>query len=101
MKTDFMTEYTESFAVSKETQDKLEIYKLLKWNASFFLGAWNSNINTCLAGTIIRYGKMFHVSFDKGLSLDLLKRKLHKEEFKVRLSFRKAKNLPAYVIVNF
>ena len=93
-------EYYHSFSVSQP--DKLELYKFLRWDASYFLNKWHNVAGTKLAGTIQRYMQIYHVQFCKGCSYDKIRIALAANpETKLALSFRKAAGLPAYVLVDF
>lgn len=91
----FIHEYFANFNISSQNMDKITHYKLLKWDASFFLQQWNKNIGTYAAGTIRRYNEMFHVQFCN-CSISKLRAN---PNAKLMLSFRKAEGMPAFVMV--
>lgn len=93
-------EYYHSFTIADPKY--LDQYKLLKWDASYFLNNWHNMAGTKLAGTIQRYMHIYHVQFCKGCSYDKIRIALAANpETKLALSFRKAAGLPAYVLVDF
>ncbi len=98
----FLHSYYNSFQMPEQFFSRLQHYKRLKWDASYFLYCWDYNIGTKLAGTIQRYMQLYHVQFCKGCSLQKIKNAVAANpETKVTLSFRKAQGLPAYVLVDF
>lgn len=98
----FRESYTHSFAIPDYLTTDLSIYKRLNWSAAYFMDQWSSNIGTYAAGTIRRYNHIFHVQFCSGCSIGAIIQKLESNpNLQLALSFRKADNLPAYVIVDF
>jgi hypothetical protein len=98
----FREAYHTQFSIPTYLQSSLTLYKYLKWDAAYFLNQWNRNIDTYAAGTIRRYNELFHVQFSSGISLGKIKQMLEEgNSFQLALSFRKCKQMPAYVIVDF
>lgn len=98
----FRDAYHTQFSIPEYLQQYLTSYKMLKWDAAYFLNQWNRNIDTYAAGTIRRYNELYHVQFCTGCSLGRIKQMLAEgQSFQLALSFRKSAKLPAYVLVSF
>ena len=97
----FLDSYYSHFHLMPHQADCCTHYKLLHWSASYFLSQWDANIGEVTAGTIVRYGKLFHVNFAKDVSLSKLRAlAAQNPHHQLALSFRKSGNLPAIVIVS-
>ena len=103
-KVQFQEAFHSQFSVPEYLLSNLTIYKRLVWNSTFFLGQWAQNVGTVKAGTVVRYGNLYHVNFCSGVSLDKIK-SLVAQGYnpKLTLSFRTAKNpsMPSVVLVDF
>lgn len=100
----FVAAYYTQFAIPEYCSQTLTIYKRLVWSAQYFLSSWNLSVGTISAGTIVRYGKLFHIEFIKGCSLSKIKAAIAAgENPQITLSFRATKsyNLPNLVLVDF
>ena len=98
----FAETYEHHFTIPEYLQPALSLYKRLNWNAAHFLKLWEYNVGTPRAGTIIRYGNLFHVQFSKDCSLDKIKHAILADpHIQLDMSFRAAPNKPAYVIIDF
>lgn len=98
----FREAYMTRFSMPEYLTTDLQIYKRLNWSAKYFMDQWSSNIGTYAAGTIRRYNHIFHVQFCSGCSIGQILDKLESNpNLQLALSFRKADNLSAFVIVDF
>lgn len=97
----FAEAYYSNFFLHSAQANRCSHYKRLNWSVSYFLQQWDSQVGTICAGTIVRYGKLFHVSFMSGVSLNALREiaAIH-PNWQISLSFRKCGNMPAIVIVS-
>ena len=97
----FLDSYYSNFHLMPHQAECCSHYKLLHWSVSYFLSQWDANVGQVTAGTIVRYGKLFHVNFCSHTSLQKLKDiAAVNPNAQVALSFRKSGNLPAIVIVS-
>lgn len=97
----FIESYYSNFTLQQHHAELCSHYKMLNWSVSYFLHQWDSQVGTVCAGTVVRYGKLFHVNFCNGISLDKLRLMAAANPQKqLHLSFRKSGNLPAIVIVS-
>lgn len=100
MTTHFLEPYYSNFFLQSVHSDQCSHYKKFNWSVSYFLQQWEASVGTVTAGTIVRYGKLFHVNFTAGTSLqDLKELAAINPNYQISLSFRKSGNLPAIVIV--
>lgn len=96
----FLESYYSNFFLHQVHAAECSHYKKLNWSVSYFLHQWESQVGTICAGSIVRYGKLFHVNFMSGVSLQKLKDLAEANpNHQISLSFRKSGNLPAIVIV--
>lgn len=98
----FREAYHTSFAIPPAFHSYLTYYKRSNWSAAYFLSQWEKNIGTYAAGTIHKYNEINHVQFCSSCSLGKIKSLIEKyPNLQISLSFRKAPNMPAYVLVDF
>ena len=98
----FREAYITRFAIPEYLLGNLTYYKRLNWSAAYFLAQWEKNVGTYAAGTIHRFNEINHVQFCPSCNIGRIKQlvEIH-PDMQLTLSFRKAKGLPAYVIVDF
>lgn len=97
----FRESYYSQFSIPEHLTAELKVYKYLQMPVRKFLDHWYENAGTYAAGTLRRYNHIHHVQFCKGVSIGRLKVMLAKNpEMQLRLSFRKAVGMPAFVLVD-